>query len=45
MNDTTYYQLPKWLFEELIDKKISLGAFKTYILMYDRLRLSSQKKL
>jgi DNA-binding transcriptional MocR family regulator len=44
MERTTYYQLPKWLFEKLVDKKISIGAFKTYLLMYDRLRLSIEKK-
>lgn len=36
-----YYQVPKWLMELFIKKAISQGAFKTYVLMYDRVRLSA----
>ncbi|MBP6282305.1 MAG: replication initiator protein A [Leptotrichiaceae bacterium] len=39
-----YYQVPKWLMDLFIDKKISQGAFKTYVLMYDRLKLSAGNK-
>ena len=41
---TIFYQVPKWLMDLFIDKKISQGAFKTYILMYDRLKLSAGNK-
>ncbi|MBC2855466.1 replication initiator protein A [Cetobacterium sp. 2A] len=43
LDNINYYQVPKWLMDIFIAGKISQGAFKTYILMYDRLRLSSKK--
>lgn len=43
LENTNYYQVPKWLMDLFIDGKISQGGFKTYVLMYDRLRLSSKK--
>ena len=42
--NTIFYQVPKWLMDLFIDKKISQGAFKTYVLMYDRLKLSAGNK-
>ena len=39
--NTIFYQVPKWLMDLFIDKKISQGAFKTYVLMYDRLKMSA----
>ena len=44
LSNMIYYQVPKWLMDLFIDKKISQGAFKTYVLMYDRLRLSAGNK-
>ena len=44
LSNMIYYQVPKWLMDLFIDKKISQGAFKTYILMYDRLKLSARNK-
>lgn len=44
LSNMIYYQVPKWLMDLFIDKKISQGAFKTYILMYDRLKLSAGNK-
>lgn len=44
-NDLThidYYPVPKWLMDLFISGQISQGAFKTYVLMYDRLRLSAK---
>ncbi len=43
LENINYYQVPKWLMDLFIDGKISQGGFKTYVLMYDRLRLSSKK--
>lgn len=43
LENINYYQVPKWLMDLFIAGKISQGGFKTYILMYDRLRLSSKK--
>ena len=37
-----FYQVPKWLMDMFIEKRLSQGAFKTYVLMYDRTRLSSE---
>lgn len=42
LNSLVYYQVPKWLMDLLIENKISLGAFKTYVLMYERTRLSAK---
>jgi DNA-binding transcriptional regulator GbsR (MarR family) len=36
-----FYQVPKWLMDMFIKKQISQGAFKTYVLMYDRTRMSA----
>ena len=44
LSNMIYYQVPKWLMDLFIDKKISQGAFKTYVLMYDRLKLSAGNK-
>ena len=44
LSNMIYYQVPKWLMNLFIVKKISQGAFKTYILMYDRLKLSARNK-
>ena len=44
LSNMIYYQVPKWLMDLFIDKKISQGAFKTYVLMYDRLKLSARNK-
>lgn len=41
LSNIIFYQVPKWLLDLFIDKKISQGAFKTYVLMYDRLKMSS----
>lgn len=38
--NTTFLQTPRWLFNLLVSGKITPGAYATYILMYDRLRLS-----
>ena len=43
LENINYYQVPKWLMDLFIGGKISQGGFKTYVLMYDRLRLSSKK--
>ena len=42
LNGIVYYQIPKWLMDLFIDGKISSGAFKTYALMYERLRVSAK---
>jgi DNA-binding transcriptional regulator GbsR (MarR family) len=42
LNGIVYYQIPKWLMNLFIDGKISSGAFKTYALMYERLRMSAK---
>lgn len=42
LKNTIHYQVPKWLFDLLIQNKISLGAYKTYVLMFDRLRVSQK---
>ncbi|MGL5000958.1 MAG: replication initiator protein A [Cetobacterium sp.] len=42
LENIIYYQTPKWLFDLLLEGKITAGAFSTYILMYDRTRLSSK---
>lgn len=42
INNINYYQVPKWLFDLLLENKISLGAYKTYVLMFDRLRISQK---
>ena len=44
LNNINYYQVPKWLMELFLDGKITAGAFKTYVLMYDRLRISGKNK-
>ena len=40
--NSVFYKVPKWLMDLFIDKKISQGAFKTYVLMYDRINLSAK---
>ena len=40
LENTTFLQTPRWLFNLLVSGKITPGAYSTYILMYDRLRLS-----
>ena len=42
LDSMLYYQVPKWLMDLLIEGKISIGAFKTYVLMYERTRLSAR---
>lgn len=42
LENINYYQTPKWLFDLLLEGKITPGAYATYILMYDRTRLSSK---
>lgn len=42
LNKIIYYQTPKWLFDMLLENKLSLGAYKTYVLMYDRLKVSAK---
>ncbi|WP_297638201.1 replication initiator protein A [uncultured Clostridium sp.] len=42
LENINYYQTPKWLFDLLLEGKITPGAYSTYILMYDRIRLSSK---
>lgn len=44
LDSMVYYQVPKWLMDLLIEGKISIGAFKTYVLMYERTRLSAKNK-
>lgn len=44
LDSMVYYQVPKWLMDLLIKGKISIGAFKTYVLMYERTRLSARNK-
>ena len=36
LNGIVYYQIPKWLMDLFISGQISTGAFKTYVLMYER---------
>lgn len=40
VKNMTHYQVPKWLMDMFLAGEITAGGFKTYILMYDRLRLS-----
>lgn len=42
LENINYYQTPKWLFELLLEGKITPGAYCLYMLMYDRTRLSSE---
>lgn len=42
LENINYYQTPKWLFDLLLEGKITPGAYTTYILMYDRTRVSSK---
>ena len=42
LENISFYQLPKWLMEMFLRGEIGVGGFKTYILMYDRLRISSK---
>ena len=44
LNNINYYQVPKWLMELFLNGEITAGAFKTYVLMYDRLRISGKNK-
>ena len=40
VKNMTHYQVPKWLMDMFLAGEITAGGFKTYTLMYDRLRLS-----
>lgn len=40
LRNIDYYQVPKWLMDMFLAGKITTGGFKTYVLMYDRLRIS-----
>lgn len=40
IENNTYYQTPKWLFDLLLEGKITPGAYCLYVLMYDRTRIS-----
>ncbi|MGL5648317.1 MAG: replication initiator protein A [Clostridium sp.] len=42
LNNVVFFQVPKWLMDLFIKGLISQGAFKTYVLMFDRVRLSSK---
>ena len=42
LENINFYQTPKWLFDLLLDGKITPGAYCLYMLMYDRTRLSSK---
>ncbi len=42
LENILYYQTPKWLFDLLLSGEITPGAYTTYILMYDRTRLSAK---
>ena len=42
LENTDYYQAPKWVMDMFLEGKISSGAFKSYVLMYERLRVSSK---
>lgn len=42
LENINYYQTPKWLFDLLLEGKITPGAYTTYILMFDRTRLSAK---
>ena len=42
LNGVVYYQIPKWFMDLFISGEISSGAFKTYVLMYERLRMSAK---
>lgn len=42
LENNIYYQTPKWLFDLLLEGKITPGAYTTYVLMYDRTRLSAK---
>lgn len=40
LHGITFYQVPKWSMDLFLEKKLTPGAFATYILMYNRLRMS-----
>ncbi|MGL5778068.1 replication initiator protein A [Cetobacterium sp.] len=40
IENNLYYQTPKWLFDLLLEGKITPGAYCLYVLMYDRTRIS-----
>lgn len=42
LENINFYQTPKWLFNLLLEGKITPGAYCLYMLMYDRTRLSSK---
>ena len=42
LENILYYQTPKWLFDLLLTGEITPGAYSTYVLMYDRTRLSAK---
>ncbi len=44
IDDTSYYQAPKWFMRMFLNKLITQKAFKIYILMYERLRISAHNQ-
>lgn len=44
LENMSYFQTPRWLMNMFLSGEITTGGFKTYILMYDRLRISSKNK-
>ncbi|MCQ9628414.1 replication initiator protein A [Cetobacterium somerae] len=42
LENINFYKTPKWLFNLLLEGKITPGAYCLYMLMYDRTRLSSK---
>ena len=44
LNNIMFYQCPKWLFDLLLEGELTPGAFSTYILMYERTRISLKNK-
>lgn len=44
LENMSYLQTPRWLMNMFLSGEITTGGFKTYVLMYDRLRISSKNK-
>ena len=42
LENLDYYQVPKWLMRMFLSSEITAEGFKTYTLMYNRLRISSK---
>ncbi|WP_211492757.1 MULTISPECIES: replication initiator protein A [unclassified Fusobacterium] len=42
LENLDYYQVPKWLMRMFLSGEITAGGFKTYTLMYNRLRISAK---